>query len=131
MILTYLSPEEYITLERKTKPDANTVRNEYIHGNDAYQTDFTEEDKVDIKTIHRKVRENEELRQVIEGDNTETNKRYEFDRVIDKILLGFVNSKLELFKKLSKSTNPEVNADLKRQLYQAYLEQSPSNLDST
>ena len=73
----------------------------------------------------------EELRQVIEGDNTETNKRYEFDRGIDKILLGFVNSKLELFKKLSKSTNPEVNADLKRQLYQAYLEQSPSNLDST
>ena len=31
-VQTYLSPEEYITLERKAKPDANTVRNEYIHG---------------------------------------------------------------------------------------------------
>ena len=31
-VQTYLSPEEYITLERKAKPDANTVRNEYIQG---------------------------------------------------------------------------------------------------
>ena len=29
---TYLSPEEYITLERKTIPDANTVRSEYVQG---------------------------------------------------------------------------------------------------
>ena len=90
--------------------------------NDAYQTDFTMEDKVDIETIHRKVHENDELRQVIEGDNTDTNKRYKFDQVIDEILLDFVNSKLELYTKLSK---PEVNADLKHELYQAYCEQLP------
>ena len=91
--------------------------------NDAYQTDFTVEDKVDIATIHQKVHENEELRQVINGDNTETNKRYKFDQVINDILLDFVNSKLELYTKLSK---PEINADLKHQLYQAYLEQPSS-----
>ena len=85
--------------------------------NDAYHTDFTGEDKVDIATINQKVNENEELRQVIEGDNTETNKRYKFEQVIDEILLDFVNSKLELYTKLSK---PEVNADLKRELYEAY-----------
>ena len=88
--------------------------------NNAYQTDFTTEDKVDIATIHQKVHENEELRQVIEGDNSETNKQYKFDKVVDDILLEFVNSKLELYKKLSKQ---EVKADLKRQLYQAYREQ--------
>ena len=94
--------------------------------NSAYHTDFTAEDKVDIETIHRKVHENEELRQVIEGDNSESNKRYKFDEVVDAILLGFVNNKLELYKKLSKLSNPEVNADLKRQLYRAYREQSSS-----
>ena len=87
--------------------------------NCAHQTDFTTEDKVDIATINQKVHDNEELRQVIEGDNTDTNKRYKFDQVIDEILLDFVNSKLELYTKLSK---PEVNADLKRELYQAYRE---------
>ena len=88
--------------------------------NDAYQADFTTEDKVDIETIHRKVHGNEELRQVIDGDNSESNKWYKFDQVIDEILLDFVNSKLELYTKLSK---PEVNADLKRQLYRVYHEQ--------
>ena len=31
-VQTYLSPEEYITLERKAIPDANTVRSEYVNG---------------------------------------------------------------------------------------------------
>ena len=90
--------------------------------NDAYQTDFTTEDRVDIETVYQKVREHEELRQVIEGDNTETNKRYKFNQVIDDILLDFVNSKLDLYTKLSQE---ELNADLKRQLYQAYQAQPP------
>ena len=91
--------------------------------NDAHQTDFTAEDKIDIATIHRKVHENEELRQVVQGDNTESNKQYKFDQVLEDILLGFVNSKLELFTKLSQ---PEVKADLRQQLYQAYCEQTRS-----
>ena len=88
--------------------------------NNAYQTDFTVEDKVDIENVYQKVRQHEELRQVITGDNSEDNKRYKFDQVIDEILLDFVNNKLELYTKLSK---PEINADLKQRLYQAYLEQ--------
>ena len=104
------------------EPDQDFLSNIIQALNDAYQTDFTVEDKVDIETIHRKVHENDELRQVIEGDNTDTNKRYKFDQVIDEILLDFVNSKLELFTKLSQ---PEVNADLKHELYQAYREQPP------
>ena len=91
--------------------------------NDAHQTDFTEEDKVDIAAIHRKVSENESLRQVMEGDNTENNKRYRFERVIDDILLDFVNSKVELFNKLSK---PEIKGSLKDFLYQAYRERPSS-----
>ena len=102
------------------EPDQDFLSNIINALNEAYQTDFTVEDKVDIETIHRKVHADEVLRQVIEGDNTETNKRYKFDQVIDDILLDFVNSKLELYTKLSK---PEVNADLKRELYQAYREE--------
>ena len=88
--------------------------------NDAHQTHFTTEDKVDIETVYRKVREHEELRQVIEGDNTETNKKYKFDQVFDEILLGFVNSRLDLYTKLSQE---DLKRDLTHQLYQAYCEQ--------
>jgi type I restriction enzyme R subunit len=85
--------------------------------NDAFQTNFTDEDKVDIEHIRQKVHEHEELRTVIDGDNTETNKRYKFEQVIDGILLDFVTSKLGLYTKLSQ---PNINAYLKDQLYQDY-----------
>ena len=88
--------------------------------NETFQTDFTVEDKVDIETIRRKVHAHEELRQVTEGENSETNKRYKFDQVLDDILMEFVNSKIELFNKLSQ---PEIKEHLKRHLYQDYLEQ--------
>ena len=96
--------------------------------NDAHQTDFTTEDKVDIATIHQKVHDNEELRQVMDGNNTETNKRYKFEAVINQILLEFVNNKLDLYTTL---TRPEVNADLKHQLYRAYREQPSSSIEAT
>ena len=105
------------------EPEQDFLSNIVDALNTAYQTDFTTEDKVDIETIHQKVHENEELRQVMEGDNTETNKRYKFEQVINEILLDFVNSKLELYTKLSKS---EINADLKQHLYRAYLDQPSS-----
>ena len=88
--------------------------------NSAHHTDFTAEDKVDIATIHQKIHEHEGLRQVIEGNNSDSNKWYKFDQVFEEILFGFIDSKLDLYKKL---TQQEVNADLKRELYQAYLEQ--------
>ncbi len=105
------------------EPEQDFLSNIINTLNDAFQTEFTDEDKVDIATIHQKVNENEELRQVIEGDNTETNKRFKFDEVINEILLEFVNSKLELYTKLSK---PEINAELTEHLYNAYQQQVPS-----
>ena len=104
----------------RTEPAQDFLSNIVQSLNDAHQTDFTPEDRVDIETIHRKVHDNEELRQVMAGNNTETNKRYKFEAVINQILLEFVNNKLDLYTTL---TRPEVNADLKRELYRAYLDQ--------
>ncbi len=110
------------------EPEQDFLSNIIRSLNDAYQTNFTDEDRVDIETIHRKVNENEELRQVIEGDNTEHNKRYMFDQVINEILLEFVNSKLELYTKLS---TPEINANLKQHLYRVYCNQMSSASQSS
>ena len=107
------------------EPEQDYLSNILQSLNDAYQTNFTDEDKVDIQTIQQKVNENEELRQVVAGNNTESNIKYKFDEVFEGILLEFVNNKLDLFNKLSK---PDVNADLKQRLYQAYREQSPTTL---
>ena len=102
-------------------PEQDMLSNIIRTLNDTYQTDFTEEDKVDIETIRRKVHADESLQQVIQGDNTDGNKRYKFNQVFDAILLEFVQDKLHLYNKLTKR---EVNDDLKRLLYQDYRQPS-------
>ncbi|MDE0087810.1 MAG: type I restriction endonuclease subunit R, partial [Candidatus Poribacteria bacterium] len=89
--------------------------------NDAYHAEFTAEHKVYIQTIQQKVNENPALRQAVEGNNSERNIKHMFDEVFERILLELVNDKLDFFNKLSQ---PDINADLKQYLYQAYREQS-------
>ena len=111
-----------------SEPEHDFLSNLVQSLNDAYQTDFTKEDRVDIQTIQRKVNESEELRQAVEVNNSEDNIRYMFNQVFQDILLEFVNNKVELFNKLSK---PDINADLKHRLYQAYRQQVGSTAQVT
>ena len=99
-------------------PELDLLSNILKTLNDAYQTDFTEEDKVDLEVIRKKIQQDQELRLVVDGDNTDSNKRFKFDQVLDNILLEFVTNKLELYTKLSK---PNVKSFLQDQLYSDYL----------
>lgn len=77
---------------------------------------MSEEDKVDLKHIHEKLRENENLKVVMTGNNTPANKQYKVNKEVDKLLLDFVQTKLDLYKKL---TQPEVNALIKSKWFEA------------
>ncbi|MCG9126298.1 type I restriction endonuclease subunit R [Candidatus Poribacteria bacterium] len=95
--------------------------------NEAHQTEFTDEDKVDIQTIQRRVNENEELRQVFEGNNTDENIKYKFNEVFDDILFEFLNNRIDLFNKLSER---EINASIKEHLYRAYVKKMATPLQT-
>ena len=101
-----------------TEPELDLLSNILQTFNDTYQTDFTEEDKVDLDIIRQKIQQDQDLRLVVDGDNTDSNKRFKFDQVLDNILLEFVTNKLELYTKLSK---PNVKSFLQDQLYNDYI----------
>ena len=86
--------------------------------NDTYGLNLTEEDKVDIQNIKIKLEENEELQAVMQADNPPDVVRYKFNQVIDQILLEFVHTKLDLYKKL---TDPKVNELFKRRWFEGYV----------
>ena len=75
-----------------TEPELDLLSNILQTLNDAYQTDFTEEDKVDLDVIRQKIQQDQDLRLVFDGDNTDSNKRFKFDQVLDNILLEFVTN---------------------------------------
>ena len=85
--------------------------------NDVYGANLTDEDKVELAKMRDKVNAHRELIEARNSDNTEANVRYKFEKVLDDILLDFVNNKLDLYKKL---TDAQVNAFLKQRWFQEF-----------
>jgi type I restriction enzyme R subunit len=69
--------------------------------NDTFGIDFSDDDKVDIKRLRDKVTKNEKLLEYFNPDNSRDNIRERFNEEVDNELLEFINSKLELYNKLS------------------------------
>ena len=86
--------------------------------NETYGTDLTDDDKVDVEKIVEKYNENEDFKLVVKGNNTLENKRYKSDQIVDDLLLDFVNTKLDLYKKL---TEDIPNAILKQKLFEGAI----------
>jgi type I restriction enzyme R subunit len=92
--------------------------------NDTYGLELTEDDKIDIGRMQEKLKEREDLRSVMTSINTLENMKYKFDKVVDELLLDFVHTKLDLYKKLS---DPKVNPMFKSKWFEGYLRESNTN----
>jgi type I restriction enzyme R subunit len=92
--------------------------------NDIYGIDLNEDDKLDIGRMQEKLKRRDDLRSVMTSDNTLENMRYKFDKVVDELLLDFVHTKLDLYKKLS---DPKVNPVFKSKWFEGYLRESKAD----
>jgi type I restriction enzyme R subunit len=89
--------------------------------NEAHGTDFSDEEKVDIKQIKAQLEGDETLREfAINETNSIDNVRLKFDEAVDDLLIGFVQNKLDLYKKLNE---PKVKALFKRKWFDGYQKQ--------
>ena len=88
--------------------------------NENFGSDLTDDDKVNLEKIQTRLKEDEELRKVYIGDNTESNKRFFFNRVFDKLLQGLVDDSLDFYKKL---TVPKRNDYVKRVFFDNYSDE--------
>ncbi len=102
---------------KQTEDEKDLLSNIVKALNETYGVDLTEDDKVDIDHIRTKLDEDEGLQEVVSGNNTLENVRYKFDKVVDDLLLDFVHTKLDLYKKL---TDPKVNALFKSKWFEGY-----------
>lgn len=82
--------------------------------NEIYGDQITEEDKIDLENMKKRVSSNEELQNVMSSDNSETNKRHKFDEVMTSILLGYVNNRLEFYNKME---DPKIKTFISDLLY--------------
>ncbi len=83
--------------------------------NEIYGEQITEEDKVDIENMKRRVITNPELKEVMTGENSETNKRHKFDEVMTNVLLSYVNNRLDFYNKMD---DPKIKTFIGDLLYE-------------
>ncbi|CAH0336603.1 hypothetical protein FVB9288_02311 [Flavobacterium sp. CECT 9288] len=69
--------------------------------NDTFGIDLSEEDKVEFKKMKDKIYSNQELMGFFNKNNSRDNIQDKFSEEIDNELLNFINTKLELYNKLS------------------------------
>lgn len=91
---------------KATKEEDKDTLSQIIQAiNDLYGGQTTEEDRIDLENMRRRMRENEELKQVLVGNNSESNKRHKFDEVMASILLSYVNNRLDFYTRME---NPKI-----------------------
>jgi len=86
--------------------------------NESFGMNLTEDDKFDMGRIQQKLTDDPELLAVIKSNNTKENIRYKFDKIVDNLLLDFVHTKLDLYKKL---TEPRANSFFKQKWFDGYI----------
>lgn len=79
--------------------------------NDTYGLDLKEEDKVEFERMRKNIYSNDELMSFFNTKNSKDNIQDKFNEEIDNELLNFINTKLELYNKLSED---KVNLMFKR-----------------
>ncbi|MCP5106968.1 MAG: type I restriction endonuclease subunit R [bacterium] len=87
--------------------------------NDTYGINLTEEDRLDIERMDKRLLDDENLRAVMLANNTRANKNLKFNRAVDILFQDFVHTKLDLYKKL---TDPKYNTQLKAKWFERYVE---------
>ena len=86
--------------------------------NETFALNLTDDDRVDMSRMLEQYKSNEDLQGVMIADNPREAKKYKSDQVLDALLLAFVHTKLDLYKKL---TEPKVNEMIKRQWFETLV----------
>ncbi len=91
---------------------------EIIHVlNESFGGDFTEDDKVNLDKIQKRIMENDELKKVYLGDNTESNRKHKFEEVFESVLLDLVKDNLDFYNKVKE---PKRNQYVSNKFYENY-----------
>jgi len=85
--------------------------------NEIYGAELTEEHRLDLSNVRYRVRGDEALRNVMTGDNSETNKRRKFEEVIGSIFLSYVNDRVDFYQKFE---NPVIRDLIVEEFWRDY-----------
>jgi type I restriction enzyme R subunit len=89
--------------------------------NTKYGVNLTEDDRVDLSRLQKRLVENPEVETYMNGDNTDANKKMFFKQMFEGMMVDFINERFEFYKKME--DNPSMKNLIFNQLYKNYTVQ--------
>jgi type I restriction enzyme, R subunit len=86
--------------------------------NEAHGLNLKDEDKVHLNQVYARLSQNEEVLKVINGDNSEANKKQYWDEMVSKIFLEYVNANFDFYKTVESPDKKPIISDM---MYQHFL----------
>lgn len=85
--------------------------------NEIYGTEISEQDRLDLETLHKKLGADQGFQLVMNGDNSETNKRQKLDDILEKTIMSFVKDRFDFFKKID---DPKIKSFLGQMFFEQF-----------
>lgn len=101
-----------------TQPEEIDLLSEIIRKvNEAHGLNLKEEDKVHLNNVYRRMSQSEEVQKVMQGDNSEANKKQYWNDMLSKFFLEYVNDNFDFYKTVESPDKKPIIADLMLRQY--------------
>ena len=88
--------------------------------NNVYGVNLTDEDKIDLSRLKKRLMDNPEIEKYMTGENTDDNKQNYFKEQFEGMIVDYVNERFEFYKKME--DNPQMKNLIFQRLYKDYQE---------
>jgi type I restriction enzyme R subunit len=85
--------------------------------NETFGSGLTEEHRIHLNNVYKRLSEDENLQKVMQGDNSETNKRKYWDEMMSKLFLEYVNDNFDFYRTVE---SPEKKPLISDVMYRHY-----------
>jgi type I restriction enzyme, R subunit len=115
-----LNPPEFVTTGVK-EPEYDFLSEIINQVNNTYGVNLTEEDRLDLSRLSKRLIEDPEVEKYMKGDNTEDNKQSFFKQQFEGMMIDYINERFDFYKKMD--DNPSMKNLIFQMMYKDYKNQ--------
>ena len=118
---TVLNPPDFETMGIQ-EPEYDFLSEIINQVNNTYGVNLTDEDRLDLSRLSKRLMDDPEVEKYMKGSNTEENKRNFFKEQFDGMMIDYINERFDFYKKMD--DNPSMKNLIFQMMYNDYQKQS-------
>lgn len=115
-----LNPPEFVSTG-VMEPEYDFLSEIINQVNNTYGVNLTEEDRLDLSRLSKRLIEDPEVQKYMKGDNTEDNKQSFFKQQFEGMMIDYINERFDFYKKMD--DNPSMKNLIFQMMYKDYKNQ--------